>query len=173
RERVRGLVESGRYAELGLRPPIRTAASESCAAEAEALIRRLNFLHLADRHFVTLSQGEQQIVLLARALMAEPMLIILDEPCAGLDPVARERFLETLTRVLEDPQHRPPATVLVTHHLEEVLPPMTNLLLLKDGRIHSRGSAESCLTEERIEAVYGRRPRAIRVVDQRHWPIWS
>ena len=171
RERVRGLVESGRYAELGLRPPIRTETSALCREQADALIGRLHFQPLADRRFVTLSQGEQQIVLLARALMAEPMLLILDEPCAGLDPHARETFLEALSRVIDDDDA--PATVMVTHHLEEVLPSIRHLLLLKAGQIHRQGSPAECLTAEVIDDVYGRRPSAIRVVDGRHWPIWS
>lgn len=142
RELVASLVESGRYAELGLRPPIRTEAGVACRHDAARLMEQLGFAHLSLRRFVTLSQGEQQIVLLARAMMAEPCLIILDEPCAGLDPHARERFLAALSAAI---QNRPksPSIVLVTHHLEDVIPEVQYLLALQNGAFSERDRLRS------------------------------
>ena len=171
RERVMPLVESGRYAELGLRPPIRTDASASCQREALALVERLGFVHLGERRFVTLSQGEQQIVLLARALMAEPSLVILDEPCAGLDPDARETFLEVLSKAIGDAEVAP-AAILVTHHMEEVVAEIDQLFMLKGGEMLDQCCPADGLTEEGVERLYGRRPQTIRQVAGRYWPIW-
>ncbi len=112
--------------------------------KAEKLLRRVRALHLADREWRLLSQGERQRVLIARAMMAEPALLILDEPCAGLDPVAREQFLFFLQQLAEAGEG--PALVLVTHHVEEIVPAISHALLLKKGRVVASGRKEQVLT---------------------------
>ncbi len=150
-ERVLDAIVSGRDAMLNLGGEIHTGLE----AEAEALLDQVGCLYLKDAHWGPLSQGEKQKVLICRALMARFEILILDEPCAGLDPVARERFL----RWLEDLMQRPgsPALVLVTHHVEEILPSITHVLMMKEGLTLAAGPKTSALTSEALSEVYGDR----------------
>jgi iron complex transport system ATP-binding protein len=103
---------------------------------------------------VQLSQGERQRVLIARAMMNRPALLILDEPCAGLDPVARERFLETLATFAERPQT--PTLIFVSHHIEEIPSFIKKALVLKVGRVLAQGSIEAVCTSEVLSEAFGR-----------------
>src|SRR6266567_2430676 len=87
--------------------------------------------------FNNLSQGERQRILIGRALMARPELLILDEPCAGLDPVAREHFLQFLGRLAHT--RSAPTLVLVTHHVEEIIPVFSHVLVLRGGEVLAAG----------------------------------
>ena len=100
-----------------------------------------------------LSQGERQRVLIARALMARPRLLILDEPAAGLDPVARERFLRHVERLAR--RRGGPALVLVTHHVEEITPAFTHALLLRGGRVLGAGPRAEVLRSAHLSAAFG------------------
>ena len=93
----------------------------------------------------TLSQGEQQRVLIARAVVARPALLILDEPCAGLDPVARDRFMADVNAFVNRPEG--PTTVLVTHHIEEVGPWITHGLALRNGSVIAQGEIGEVLCD--------------------------
>ncbi len=157
-ERAIETVISGRYAQLDLwlTPTRRDVAA------ARKLLRSLGVPQLADREWQFLSQGERQRVLIARALMAKPRLLILDEPCAGLDPVAREDFLEFLGRLAGLPGS--PALVMVTHHVEEILPCFSHALLLRDGAVVAAGPRAKILTSRRLAATFGARLRLV----QRH-----
>ena len=116
--------------------------------------------HLAGRLFPSLSTGERQRVLIARALAAEPRLLLLDEPCIGLDPLAREDFLESLAMLF---QRRPELTVVaVTHHVEEIVEGYGKMLLLAGGAVVDRGARESVLAGPGIRRVYGERCRIER-----------
>jgi iron complex transport system ATP-binding protein len=142
-------VVSGARAQLDL-------WGEPTSSEAEAArlqLRRAGAAGLADRPWGVLSQGERQRVLIARALMARPALLILDEPCAGLDPVAREVFLSRVEELAREP--RGPRLVLVTHHVEEITPPFTHALLLRAGRVAAAGPLASTLTSARLGSVFG------------------
>src|SRR6516164_5566388 len=97
------------------------------------LLRRIECQHLAARPWRVLSQGERQRVLIGRALMARPRVLILDEPCAGLDPAAREHFLQFLQRLGKT--EASPTLVLVTHHVEEIMPIFSRALILKNGKV--------------------------------------
>ena len=110
---------------------------------------------LPKKQFGILSQGERQQVLIARARMAKPLLLVLDEPCAGMDPGVRERFLAWLNEALGHPET--PTVVLVTHHIEEIVPGFANTLVLSRGRVHSSGPTDQVVTRETIESVYGTR----------------
>lgn len=99
---------------------------------------------LAGRRFGVLSQGEQQRVLIARALIAKPALLLLDEPCAGLDPAARHRFLRDMENLAHVPDA--PALVLVTHHIEEIGPWINRILVLARGMVLAQGPPKRTLT---------------------------
>jgi iron complex transport system ATP-binding protein len=129
----------------------RTTSAERRAARR--ILERVECLPLAARPWGVLSQGERQRVLIGRALMARPRLLILDEPCAGLDPVARERFLRFLDRLGR--QRGAPALVLVTHHVEEIMPVFTHALLLRQGRALAAGRMSAVLTSARLTRAFG------------------
>jgi iron complex transport system ATP-binding protein len=122
--------------------------------QARQLLADGGVAHLADRFYGLISSGERQRVMLARALIAQPVLLLLDEPCAGLDPGAREDFLQSLERVLDRPDH--PTVVHVTHHVEEILAHISHALLMKEGRVMECGPVGSVLTAENLTRMYGR-----------------
>lgn len=122
-------------------------------ARARGWLEKVECAHLEKRPWRVLSQGERQRVLIARALMAEPALLILDEPCAGLDPVARETFLRFLLRLASGKEA--PTLVLVTHHVEEIGPAFSHLLLLKDGRVLAEGPKKHVLTTPLLSNTFG------------------
>jgi iron complex transport system ATP-binding protein len=146
-------VVSGRYAQLDLW--VRTTRAD--AAEGRRLLRFVGAAHLERREWAYLSQGERQRVLIARALMARPRLLILDEPCAGLDPVAREEFLWFMEALAK--RRAGPALVLVTHHAEEIMPSFTHALLLREGAVFASGAKGAVITSRRLGAAFGARIR--------------
>ena len=127
---------------------------------ARQLLAGLDCAYLAGREWGVLSQGERQRVLIARALMAKPELLILDEPCAGLDPVARERFLNWLDRLGRASSR--PALVLVTHHVEEIMPAFSHVLMLKDGAVAATGPMKETLTSANLSKAFAIRIRLQR-----------
>lgn len=148
-ESAREVVASGKYAMLNFWGTL-TRADKT---DGLAWLEKVGCAPLARRPWAVLSQGERQRVLIARALIASPQLLILDEPCAGLDPVARERFLhfvESLTR-----QPKGPALVLVTHHVEEITPGFTHALLLREGRVLAAGPRSRTITGPLLSEVFG------------------
>lgn len=110
-------------------------------------------------------------MLIARARMAKPLLLVLDEPCAGMDPGVRERFLAWLDERLGQPDS--PTVVLVTHHIEEIVPGFLHTIILSGGRVHSTGRTEEVVTRQTIEAVYGTRLDRIERCGGRLWPLWG
>lgn len=120
---------------------------------ATALLDRLGVGSLAGRTFGTLSTGERQRVLLARTLMPDPDLVLVDEPAAGLDLRAREELVDALARMAAAP--RPAGIVLVTHHLEEVPPGFGHALVLARGRVLAGGRIDEALTGAALTAAYG------------------
>ena len=153
-------VISGKYAMIDCwKKP-----SRNDRATARRLLRQMECGALADRPWLFLSQGERQRVLIGRALMAEPELLILDEPCAGLDPAAREHFLQFLQRLAKTP--RAPAVVLVTHHVEEITPIFTHVLLLKQGRVVAAGRKGAILNSQLLTETFDAACR-VRKVNRR------
>jgi iron complex transport system ATP-binding protein len=114
---------------------------------------RLGCRRLVDRAFGTLSEGERKRVQLARALMTDPELLLLDEPAAGLDLGAREALLRTLSRLADDDEA--PALVLVSHHVEEVPVGFTHVLLLRDGAVVAAGPIDGILRSAALSECFG------------------
>ena len=130
-------------------------------AEARKILRQTECTHLAERPWLVLSQGERQRILIGRALMAKPRLLILDEPCAGLDPAAREHFLQFLQRIGSRPGA--PTLVLVTHHVEEIMPVFSHLLILKKGRVLASGKKEKTLNGRLLSQAFGERAQLKKI----------
>jgi len=127
-----------------------TASDRTRALE---LLAQAGFIDVADRTFGVLSEGERQQVLLARTLMAEPDLLLLDEPAAGLDIAGRERLISRLAQLAADPSQ--PPLVLVTHHVEEVPVHFSHLLLLRQGAVVAAGALAATMTSENLSACFG------------------
>jgi iron complex transport system ATP-binding protein len=120
---------------------------------ARELLAEAGFEAVADRPFAVLSEGERQQVLLARTLMAEPELLLFDEPAAGLDVGGRERLVARLGRLADDPDA--PPIVLVTHHVEEIPAGFTHLLLLREGRVVVAGPITEVLRADTLSECFG------------------
>ena len=148
-EPVIDVVGSGREAMLNLVEQV----SDDVYAEASALLEDFGCGHLEGAYWGTLSQGEKQKVLICRALMAKYHLLILDEPCAGLDPVAREVFLRWLATLAA--KKSAPSMIMVTHHVEEILPCISHVLVLQGGRVVAAGKKEEVLTSAYLTEAYG------------------
>jgi iron complex transport system ATP-binding protein len=157
-------VISGKYAQLDLWGTVRRADRR----RAQRILRTIGAADLAQREWVLLSQGERQRVLVGRALMARPRLLILDEPCAGLDPVAREHFLDFLDGLAR--QAGAPTLVLVTHHLEEIMPVFSHALVMRAGRVVAAGPRRQVLTACVLSAAFGARARL--AVRRGRWQAW-
>jgi iron complex transport system ATP-binding protein len=122
-------------------------------ARAMELLRALGAEHLADRHYGTLSEGERKRVQIARALMTDPELMLLDEPAAGLDLGGREDLVRRLGDLAADTEA--PAMVLVTHHVEEIPPGFTDVLMIRGGRVVAAGPIPLTLTADNLSATFG------------------
>jgi iron complex transport system ATP-binding protein len=118
-----------------------------------ALLDQLGVASLADRRYGTLSEGERKRVQIARALMTDPELLLLDEPAAGLDLGGREDLVRWLAELAADPDA--PALVLVTHHVEEIPPGFSHALLLREGSIVAAGLMRDTVTSENLTKTFG------------------
>ncbi|MFG2045859.1 ABC transporter ATP-binding protein [Micromonospora sp. NPDC048935] len=122
-------------------------------ARARALLSQLGVGGLAERRYGTLSEGERKRVQIARALMTDPELLLLDEPAAGLDLGGREDLVARLAELAHDPDA--PAMVLVTHHVEEIPPGFTHALLLREGGVVAQGLLAETLTGDNLSKTFG------------------
>jgi iron complex transport system ATP-binding protein len=129
-------------------------------AAALGLLKQVECGYLAERPWRVLSQGERQRVLIGRALMAKPKLLILDEPCAGLDPVARENLLQFLQRL--GSQKNSPTLILVTHHVEEIMPVFSHTLVLKSGGTIACGEKNAILTSQVLSRAFNAEVKVAR-----------
>jgi iron complex transport system ATP-binding protein len=149
-EKVIDLVLTGAYAILGRWQEAYELWDES---RAVALLTIMGVRELAERKYFTLSDGEKKRALIARSLMSNPELVLLDEPAAGLDLGGREDLLRRFDSLAEDPNA--PATLIITHHIEEIPSGTTHVLLLKAGQIVASGRISEVLTAENLKAAYG------------------
>jgi len=149
-EIVSDLVVSAGYAVLGR---WRERYEYLDKARATGLLAALGVGGMAGRRYGTLSEGERKRVLIARALMTDPELLLLDEPAAGLDLGGREDLLDRLATLAIDPDS--PATVLVTHHVEEIPPGFTHAMLMRAGAVVAQGLLDAVLTEGNLAKTFG------------------
>jgi iron complex transport system ATP-binding protein len=149
-ESVRDVVVTASYAVVGR---WREEYEGYDVDRAAILLGRLGVGHLATRTFGTLSEGERKRVQIARALMTDPELLLLDEPAAGLDLGGREALVKTLGEIAADPTS--PTTVLVTHHVEEIPTGFTHALLLRSGSVVAAGKLAEVVTDEALTECFG------------------
>jgi iron complex transport system ATP-binding protein len=142
------VVLSGAFASIGLYE----TPTDEMRKKATGMLEDLGCIEYANRNYETLSQGEKQRVLIARALMSEPSLLILDEPTNGLDFIAREKLLESIERIAKNPDT--PTMVYVTHHVEEILPIFNKTLLLKEGQVFATGNTSEMITSEQLSQFF-------------------
>lgn len=121
-------------------------------ARARAILADIGCDYAADRRWAVLSEGERQRCLIGRALMAGYDVLILDEPCSGLDPVAREHFLQFIEELARRPDA--PGIVLVTHHVEEITPAFSHVLVLKGGKVLTQGKKADVMTSETLSEAF-------------------
>ncbi|WP_176707850.1 MULTISPECIES: ABC transporter ATP-binding protein [Bacillales] len=156
------IVLSGKFATIGLYDQ----TDSEDLGRAEALMKALGCTALMERTYDTLSQGERQRVLIARALMASPKLLILDEPCTGLDVFAREQLLQMVAAVAAE--SNAPTIIYVTHHVEEILPVFTKTLLIKEGQVFAANETSDVLTSALMSEFF-EVPVDIQRRDGRNW----
>jgi iron complex transport system ATP-binding protein len=163
RERVHDIVVTASYGVVGRWRESYDALDHERAGQ---LLDALGMSGFAERTYGTLSEGERKRVQIARALMTDPELMLLDEPAAGLDLGGREDLVRRLARLAKDPMA--PAMVLVTHHVEEIPPGFTHVLLLRAGRVVAAGPIGTTLTAESLEQTFD-----LSLVLEQHDDRWS
>ncbi len=155
-EEARDVLVSGKYGQINFWGK----ASRADRRQAEQLLEEIGLLGKGGQVWETLSQGERQRLLIGRALMRKVKLLVLDEPCAGLDPIAREAFLAFLSRLLKE--QRTSNCILVTHHVEEILPVFDQVLCLNDGKSVAAGKRLDVMKSAVMSRTYGCRVRLKR-----------
>jgi len=148
-EQVLDVVVSAGYAVIGR---WREAYGRLDVRRARNLLTRFGVGELAERRYGTLSEGERKRVQIARAMMTDPELLLLDEPAAGMDLGAREDLLRRLARLAADPEA--PAMILVTHHVEEIPIGISHALLLAEGKVVAQGLIDDVLTSENLSRTF-------------------
>ena len=148
-EKLKDVVISGKFNSIGIYDEVTDEDRE----KADKIIEDFKISYIKNNHFGTLSQGEQRRTLLARAFMNEPNLLILDEPCSGLDVTSREYFLKVLEENSKNDNAIP--FIYVTHQIEEIMPSVTHVALLHDGKILAKGLKKDILTGKLLSQMFG------------------
>ncbi|MDB5053100.1 MAG: molybdenum transporter ATP-binding protein [Bacilli bacterium] len=154
------VVATGEYSYLRFYEQIPQEVMNKALLQLEAV----QLTHLRDQPLGSLSQGERKKVMLARALMSQPKILIMDEPCAGLDLYEREKFLDNIN----DLRKQDMTVIYVTHHIEEIMPLFTHVALIDQGRIIASGLKRNVLTPENLQQVF-QLPIQIDWVEDRPW----
>ncbi|WP_390410366.1 ABC transporter ATP-binding protein [Lacticaseibacillus jixiensis] len=147
---VEKIVLSGKFASIGLYERYTQAELD----QAKAILVEMGGGKLIGKPYAVLSQGERQVVMIARALMAKPELLILDEPCNGLDLFAREGLLQRVANIAN--MDNAPALLFVSHYTEELMPCFTHVMLLKDGEVFAQGAREDLLNADKLSEFYAK-----------------
>jgi len=161
-EDTQNVVVSGKFASIGLYD----MPTERDFEKAFSLMELVGVKHLIGRTYETCSQGEQQKLLIARGLMADPELLILDEPTNGLDFISREGLMQTIDELAQS--KKAPTIILVTHHAEEILPMFSHTLLLREGKAFASGINKEILHEDLLSDFF-QRPVSVEWKDERAW----
>lgn len=156
------IVLSGKFGALRLFNDV----TEEEIDHAVSIMKHFHCDHLANKSFEHLSQGERQRVQIARAIMADPEILILDEPCGGLDLIERENLLQTIEQIAD--AENGPTLIYVTHHVEEILPCFSHVLLMKDGKNIEANAREVVLTDELLSDFFGREI-SLQIERERAW----
>lgn len=156
------IVLSGKFGALRLFNDV----TEEEIDHAVSIMKHFHCDHLANKSFEHLSQGERQRVQIARAIMADPEILILDEPCGGLDLIERENLLQTIEQIAQ--AENGPTLIYVTHHVEEILPCFSHVLLMKDGKNVEANAREVVLTDELLSDFFGREI-SLQIERERAW----
>jgi iron complex transport system ATP-binding protein len=146
---VTAAVLSGFFGSVGLYRHHRV--TRAMREQTACLLQELGIAPLAERSMQTLSTGEARRALIARALVHDPRVLVLDEPCAGLDPAAAYHFRNTMSELARSGR----ALVLVTHHVDDIIPEVERVVMLKDGRLFADGPKSEMMTSERMGGLYG------------------
>lgn len=136
--------------------------------EAHQLMERFGCLELCQQPYATLSQGQKQKILIARALMAKPRLLIFDEPCTGLDLITREQVLQMIQQIANEPDA--PTMIYVTHYIDEIIPCFSHTLLLRDGQVYKKGLTDQVLNAD-ILSDFFQVPLTMHKRGERHWVV--
>jgi len=167
-ENVTRTVVSGKFAQIGLFEYTGQKLNKSDFTRARRFLSEMGCDHIKNQKFGTLSQGEKQRVLIARARMARPMLLVLDEPCAGLDPGGRELLLQSIQNLAEARSSM--GLILVTQHIEDIMPIFDKVVAIKEGSIIEQGPKEDVLSGELLRRLYGVSAR-VQPSAGRYWMI--
>jgi len=159
-EAIEDVIVSGKFASFGLYENV----SEEDYEKAFTLIEMMRLGYLKGKSFQLLSQGEKRRVLIARALMSKPEILILDEPCSGLDILSREQLLDIMEEVLQNKCH----IIYVTHHIEELVKELTHVLLIHNGKIVASGPKKEVLIDTNLTETF-KVPVKVTWKDDRPW----
>lgn len=159
-ETIEEFIVSGKFASFGLYEKVAEADWE----RADSLITSLRLDYLKGKSYQFLSQGEKRRALIARALMSNPKILILDEPCSGLDILSREEVLALTKNIMGNQSH----LIYVTHHIEEIVEEITHVLLLHKGRIVAKGPKEEVVKADLLSETF-QLPVKVRWEDHRPW----
>lgn len=146
-EKAVDIVLSGKHSSFGIYELI----TDNDRQHAEGLLEFIGAQHIKDKQFKVISQGEKQKVLIARALMPNPLILILDEPCSGLDVVSRKYLLSTVSKICKQGKT---TVIYCTHHFEEIVPEIKNALMIKDGTVFMKGKSEEILNNDNIKKLF-------------------
>src|SRR3989338_4736730 len=142
------IIISGKFASFGVYEKI----TEKDRKKAKGLLRLMSCDYIIDRSFSVISQGEKQKVLIARALMAQPLILLLDEPCIGLDIKARESLLASISKLCKEADT---TIIYVTHHIDALVKEIDNALLLRNGKVFMQGKKKKILNTKNLGRMFG------------------